>query len=125
MDIFCKIIKGEVPSKCLYEDEVVMVIMDVNPVSDGHSLVIPKKHYQDLYDIDNDTLLHIMKVARDISSMFYDRLGCDGITLDENNGSCQEVKHFHLHIIPKYDGRHRKEKDVEDVFNMIVEKESL
>ena len=65
MDIFCKIVNGEIPSKKLYEDEIVMVIMDVNPTSNGHSLIIPKKHYQDLFDIEEDVLNHIMKVAKE------------------------------------------------------------
>ena len=119
MDIFCKIIKGEIPRKKIYEDEVDMVIMDVNPRSNGHSLVIPKKHYQDLYDIDGDVLEHIMKVAKDISKMLTEKLGCDGITLEQNNGVCQEVKHFHLHLIPKYN--EGINMDIEEVFHKIAD----
>ena len=66
MDIFCKIIAGEIPGKKIFEDDTVMVIMDVNPVSNGHCLVIPKVHYQDLYDIDIKTLNHILSIARDV-----------------------------------------------------------
>lgn len=65
MDIFCKIVSGEIPTKKIFEDDTVMVIMDVNPVSDGHCLVIPKIHYRDLYDIDTQTLNHILGVAHD------------------------------------------------------------
>ena len=57
--VFCKIVNGDIPSKCLYEDELVMVIMDVNPSSNGHSLIIPKKHYKDLFDIDIVLLPHV------------------------------------------------------------------
>ncbi len=106
MDIFCRIIKGEIPSYKIYEDNEVLVIMDVNPRSNGHLLVISKKHYQDLFDIDQNTLNHILKVAKEMSNLLMDKLNCEGITLEQNNGISQEVKHFHLHIIPKY----KKEK---------------
>ena len=102
MDIFCKIINGEIPSKTIFEDEIIKVIMDVNPRSNGHLLVLPKTHYKDLWDIDTETLNHIMHKAKDLSSMLIEKLNCDGITLEQNNGISQEVKHFHLHIIPKY-----------------------
>lgn len=118
MDIFCKIINGEVPCKSIFEDDIVKVIMDVNPVSNGHCLVIPKKHYQDFFDIDRDVLIHIMDVARVISSLLIKKLGCEGITLEENNGISQEVKHFHLHIIPKYS--HSNKMDIEEVINKIM-----
>ena len=118
MDIFCKIINGEIPSKKIYEDDIVIVIMDVDPRSNGHVLIIPKKHYQDLYDIDNDTLNHIMKVSREISNKLVDKLGCPGVTLEQNNGIAQAVKHFHLHVIPRYEQDVKMELD--DVFNKIM-----
>ena len=121
MDIFCRIIMGEIPGKVIYEDELVMVILDVNPRSDGHSLIIPKKHYQDLYDIDNNVLAHIMEVAKKISQLLVEKLGCDGVTLEENNGCVQEVKHFHLHVIPRYHGKKVAQEDVEDVFHKLVD----
>lgn len=122
MDIFCKIINGEIPGKKVFEDDTVMVIMDVNPVSNGHCLVIPKVHYQDLYDIDIKTLNHILKIARDVSKILIEKLSCDGVTLVQNNGSIQEVKHFHLHLIPKYEGKDKVDLSIDDVFHKIVEK---
>lgn len=122
MDIFCKIIAGEIPGKKVFEDDTVMVIMDVNPVSNGHCLVIPKVHYQDLYDIDIKTLNHILKIARDVSKILIEKLSCDGVTLVQNNGSIQEVKHFHLHLIPKYEGKDKVDLSIDDVFHKIVEK---
>ena len=122
MDIFWKIIAGEIPGKKIFEDDTVMVIMDVNPVSNGHCLVIPKVHYQDLYDIDIKTLNHILKIARDVSKILMEKLSCDGVTLVQNNGSVQEVKHFHLHLIPKYEGKDKIDLSVDDVFHKIVEK---
>ena len=122
MDIFCKIIAGEIPGKKVFEDDTVMVIMDVNPVSNGHCLVIPKVHYQDLYDIDIKTLNHILKIVRDVSKILMEKFDCDGVTLVQNNGSVQEVKHFHLHVIPKYEGKDKVTLSVDDVFHKIVEK---
>ena len=119
MDIFCKIIKGEIPSKKLYEDELVMVIMDVNPRSNGHCLIVPKEHCQDLFDIEKDVLYHIIEIAKKIANMLIEKLGCDGISLEQNNGISQEVKHFHLHLIPKYS--EGKNMDIEDVFHKIVD----
>ena len=68
MDIFCKIINGEIPSYKLYEDEQVLVFLDINPNALGHTLIIPKKHYLDIYDINNETLIHIMEIARKIDT---------------------------------------------------------
>ena len=119
MDIFCKIVKGEIPSKRLYEDDMVMVIMDVNPMSNGHCLVIPKNHYQDLFDIEDEILNHIMKVARDMARKLEEKLGCEGMTIIQNNGISQEVKHFHLHLVPKYNSVTKM--DVEEVFHKIVD----
>ena len=122
MAIFCTIIAGEIPGKKVFEADTVMVIMDVNPVSNGHCLVIPKVHYQDLYDIDIKTLNHILKIARDVSKILMEKLSCDGVTLVQNNGSVQEVKHFHLHLIPKYEGKDKVDLSIDDVFHKIVEK---
>ena len=119
MDIFCKIVKGEIPSKKLYEDELVMVIMDVNPTSNGHSLVIPKEHYQDFFDIKREVLEHIMDVAKEMAIKLEEKLGCEGMTLIQNNGISQEVKHFHLHLVPKYNNS--KKMDIDEVFHKIVD----
>lgn len=119
MDIFCKITKGDIPSKKIYEDEKIIVILDVNPKSTGHCLIIPKSHYQDLYDITKDELNHILLIAKKISKLLIEKLNCEGITLEQNNGICQEVKHFHLHIIPKYNEEHKL--SIDEVFNKLVD----
>ena len=105
----------------MYEDEIVLVIMDVNPKSEGHCLVIPKNHYTDLYDINDDTLSHIMVISRKITSLLEKKLHCDGVTLEENNGCAQEVQHFHLHIIPKYKEKKKVQNEIEEVFHKIVD----
>lgn len=100
--LFCKIIAGDIPSYTIYEDDVVKCFLDINPDSNGHTLIIPKKHYLDLNKIDNDTLIHIMDVARKLRKALEEKLNIDGLTLIQNNGDIQEVKHFHLHLKPYY-----------------------
>ena len=100
--IFCKIINGDIPSYTIYEDEIVKIFLDVNPINNGHSLVVPKKHFTDINDIDLDTLTHIQKTVKELFKKYKENLNCDGITLVQNNEYGQEVKHYHLHIIPRY-----------------------
>ena len=119
MDIFCKIIDGEIPSKTIYEDDVVVVILDVNPRSNGHSLIIPKKHVLDFETIDEELLMNILKVAKNISKLVCNKLGADGYKLIQNNGLAQEVKHFHLHIIPVYNNE--KKMSIDEVYKKITE----
>ena len=103
--IFCKIISGEIPCMKLYEDDLVLAFLDVNPDSDGHTLIIPKNHYKDMFDIPTDTLSHIYDVAKKIMKELEEKLDCNGFSLLQNNGSVQEVKHYHLHIKPYYDDK--------------------
>ena len=102
MDIFCKIINNEIPSYKIYEDEKVLVFLDVNPSVNGHALIIPKKHYKDLYELDTETFSYIIEITKKIAKQLEEKLNADGITLVQNNGLYQEVKHFHLHIKPQY-----------------------
>lgn len=102
--IFCKIINGEIPCFKIYEDNIVLAFLDVNPDSDGHTLIIPKKHFTDLDDIDLDTLKSINEASKNIKNILEEKLGCVGISLLQNNGSAQEVKHYHMHLKPYYKG---------------------
>ena len=116
-DIFCKIIDGEIPSKRIYEDDKVIAFLDINPQANGHTLVIPKKHYKDIYDIDNETLIHIFDVAKVLSKKIVERLDATGVSFTQNNGDAQLVKHFHLHIIPYY--VNNELIDVNEIFNKL------
>lgn len=100
--IFCKIVNNEIPSMKIYEDDLVLAFLDINPDSMGHTLIIPKKHYKDLDDIEEETLNHILKIAKNLKLKLKEKLNCDGLTLVQNNGHIQEVKHFHLHLKPYY-----------------------
>ena len=115
--IFCKIANGEIPAKVIYEDEIVKVYLDINPIATGHTLIIPKKHFTDLDDIDLETINHIMKVAKDIKKLLEEKLGVKGIKIVQNNGILQDVKHYHLHLIP--DSSVPK-KDLDEVFELLT-----
>ena len=116
--IFCKIVNGEIPSYTLYEDDIVKVFLDVNPDTNGHTLIVPKKHYTDLFDIGDNTLMHIMNTAKKINQLLSDKLHTDGLTLVQNNGLKQEVKHFHLHLKPQYKNE-GKLLSVEEIYKKI------
>ena len=103
--IFCKIANGEIRSFKVYEDDVVYAFLDANPDSDGHTLIVPKKHFTDLDDIDLESLTAINKAAKEIKILLEEKLNCDGISLLQNNGDVQEVKHYHLHLKPYYNNK--------------------
>ena len=102
--IFCKIANGEIPSKTIYEDENFRVILDLGPATKGHALILPKEHYANLFELPEDTAAAAMKVAKKLSTQMVENLGADGLNLVQNNGEVagQTVKHFHLHLIPRY-----------------------
>lgn len=116
--IFCEIANKKIPSKIIYEDDVVISYLDINPDSNGHTLIIPKKHYTDLVDIDDATLSHIMSVARNLKKLLEDKLKIDGLTLIQNNGDVQEVKHYHLHLKPYYNEM-QDILPIDDIYNKI------
>jgi len=117
--LFCKIINGDIPSYTIYENEYVKCFLDINPVQDGHTLIIPKKHFLDINDIDEEYLNNILKASKVVVKLLEEKLKPNGIRLVQNNGVLQEVKHFHLHVIPNYKETKEKKK-VEDIFNIIT-----
>lgn len=116
--IFCKIVKGEIPSYKIYEDENVLAFLDINPVSVGHTLIIPKNHTLDLETIEEEEINRIMICAKKISKLLMEKLGAQGYSLTQNNGIAQEVKHYHLHIIPRY--QKKQNLSVEEAFEKIT-----
>jgi len=117
--VFCKIINGEIPCYKIYENEYILAFLDINPNSNGHTLVIPKKHFKDISDIDINTLTHVMEGVRDVKNLLENKLDMDGITLVQNNGDIQEVKHLHFHLKPYY--KDNKLIEVEEVYKKIEE----
>lgn len=103
--MFCKIIKNEIPSFKIYEDDFVFSFLDIKPVTKGHALVIPKKHSENIFDIDEDFLQKVIVAGKHVSEMLKKSLNPDGIRLSQSNGKAagQEIMHFHLHIIPRYE----------------------
>ena len=102
--IFCKIAADEIPSRKIYEDKDLIAIMDLNPTSKGHSLIIPKEHCTNIYDIDEDIAAKVMKTAKKLATKMTVALNCDGFNLLQNNGETagQTMFHFHMHLIPRY-----------------------
>ena len=105
--IFCKIIKGDIPSFKVYEDEIFIAILDRFPASKGHTLIIPKNHHKDIFELPQREAEAIYPLAKNLASKIKERFDADGINIVQNNGEAagQTVDHFHLHIIP------RKNKD--------------
>jgi len=101
--IFCKIIKDELPSKTIYEDELIKVIMNINPSSNGHLLILPKEHYVNIMDIKEEIITHSFRVTKEkLYPLLKEKLNCEGLTISENNELGQEIRHFHIHLTPRY-----------------------
>lgn len=102
--IFCKLAGGEIPTATLYEDDDFRVILDANPAAKGHALIIPKEHYANLYELDDELAAKVMVLAKKMITKLTDILGCDGYNIVQNNGEAagQTVFHFHLHMIPRF-----------------------
>ena len=117
MCVFCKIVNNELSSYTLFEDKIIKVLMDINPRSNGHVLIVPIKHYENLKDIDLETLNHINVIIKKMYKLINKKLNPDGITLLQNNGLGQDIKHYHMHMIPKYENS--KLKDIKEVFEIL------
>lgn len=104
--IFCKIARGDIPSKTVYEDEDFRVILDMNQAIKGHMLIIPKQHYKNLYELPDDLAAKAMVLAKKLAMASQEALSTDGLNLLQNNGECagQSVMHFHLHVLPRKAG---------------------
>ncbi len=104
--IFCKISAGEIPSATLYEDDNFRVIFDVGPASKGHALILPKKHFDDVFSMDEETASKVFVVASKVAKAMKKVLNFDGMNIVQNNGTIagQTVFHFHMHLIPRYKG---------------------
>ena len=124
--IFCKIVNNEIPSLTIYEDDLIKVFLDINPTTNGDLLVIPKKHYTNILDIDKNLWNHLLEIIQKFYPILKEKLGCEGLTLVQNNEYGQEIKHFHLHLTPRYSNDHIKNEsnkeilvDINDVFEQL------
>lgn len=102
--IFCKIINGDIPSKKIYEDDICLVILDISQATKGHMLVIPKTHYQNIIECDEETNKHLFSIAKKMAQRTLDVLKADGVNIlvNTNEVAGQSVFHFHIHVIPRY-----------------------
>jgi diadenosine tetraphosphate (Ap4A) HIT family hydrolase len=105
--IFCKIAQHKAAANIVYEDDLVFAFMDIDPITDGHTLVIPKKHIPDIHSLDEKTGSRIMKVSKLLADVIKTEFKFDGIMIMEVNGPFQDVPHFHMHVF----GRN-KDKDI-------------
>ena len=97
--IFCKIVNKEIPCTKIYEDENFLTFLDIQPVSDGHLLVIPKKHITWMQDADDETVSEIFKLSKKLMLAIKSGIGCDYVQLSIVG---KDVPHFHIHLIPRY-----------------------
>lgn len=102
--IFCKIANGEIPSATLYENDEFRAILDLGPANKGHTLILPKKHYADLFEMPDELAAKAVVLAKKLMPAMKKALDCDGFQLVQNNGETagQTVFHYHLHVIPAY-----------------------
>ena len=104
--IFCAIAAGEIPSFKVYEDDLALAYLDINPFSKGHTLVIPKAHAAGLLDADDRMLSELVLRVKKVAAHIKEKLGCDGFNILQNNGEAagQTVRHIHFHIVPRWNG---------------------
>src|SRR5690554_5756674 len=104
MCVFCKIVAGEIPSYKVYEDDDILAFLDVAQVTSGHVLVIPKKHYQNIFELDDEISQKIFVVTVRIAKKLQENLKINNLNIINNNGkkAGQEVDHYHLHLLPRY-----------------------
>lgn len=118
--IFCKIVDGSIKAQTIYEDDKVKVFLDANPVTNGHMLIIPKEHYTDVNDMPDELLIYEQHIAKKMFKLLKEKLNVEGLTLVQNNEYGQAIKHYHLHLIPRYD-KDNIDFVHEDIRNLIEE----
>lgn len=123
--IFCEIANGNIPSNTIYEDDLVRVILDINPLSCGHALVLPKEHSKSFLETDEAMRNHVFEVAQKMANRLVDVLNADGINIlaNCNEAAGQTVDHFHVHLIPRY--KDNPEKDGFSFVENHIEKPDL
>ncbi len=120
--IFCKIVEGQIPCYKVFEDEEVLAFLDITPATKGHTLIIPKAHFENIFDIPEGLLARISKVAQILAQEFENKLKADGFNLIQSSKehAQQEVDHFHMHLLPRYAGdkmdlwKTKKDHPIED-----------
>ena len=128
--IFCKIANKEIPGKIVYEDDLCLAFLDLSQTTNGHTLVVPKTHYQNILDVDKEVLSHLIKVIKKLTNQIITNLDAKGanVLTNANEVAGQTVMHFHIHIIPRYNETDQikidftdrsQEVDLDNIFNKI------
>ncbi len=133
MSIFKKIIDREIPAYIVYEDDLVIAFLDISQVTKGHTLVVPKKKYETIFDLDEDIAAHLFKIVVKVSKALKKAFQADGLNVVNNNlkAAYQEIFHYHIHLIPRYygddyyikgvnHGKDYSQKDFEDLRVSVV-----
>jgi len=105
--IFCRIAQKQAPASCVYEDEKVMAFLDVRPLNEGHTLVIPKEHYETIFEIPEELITYLHGIVKRVSFAVKKAAKADGINIFQQNGKTagQEIFHLHVHVVPRYEGQ--------------------
>lgn len=129
MCVFCKIVKGEIPAYTLYEDDLVMAFLDISQATIGHTLVVPKEHYENIFALNDDIAKHLFATSIKIAKRLKERLDISNLNIINNNGPLagQTVSHFHIHLLPRYDDdkmviNYSSNKLSTEQFNELLEK---
>ena len=128
--IFCKIANKEIPGKIVYEDDLCLAFLDLSQTTNGHTLVVPKTHYQNILDVDKEVLSHLIKVTKKLTNQIITNLDAKGanVRTNANEVAGETVMHFHIHIIPRYNETDQikidftdrsQEVDLDNIFNKI------
>lgn len=102
--VFCKILKGEIPSQSVYEDDKVTAFLDINPVNAGHTLIIPRQHYANFAETPDEVLAYMTKIAKKITPAILEAVSAPAFNVTFNSGpeAGQVVHHVHMHVIPRH-----------------------
>lgn len=129
MCIFCDIIEGKIPSYTFYEDDTLKAFLDISQVTKGHTLVVPKVHYDNFLECDSETMKHVMEVAQTLGKSITHKLNANGMNIlsNINEVAGQSVNHFHVHLIPRYDEndacvikfKESEEQNLEELTNIL------
>ena len=130
--IFCKIINGEIPCYKVYEDDKVLAFLDISQASKGHTLIVPKIHYANMLECDEETVAYMYKIANKLGNQIVNSLGAKGMNIltNINEVAGQTVKHFHIHLLPRYNDEdgvkidfissNPSKEDLESVLKLII-----
>ncbi|MBI2076394.1 MAG: HIT family protein [Candidatus Aenigmarchaeota archaeon] len=132
--LFCKIVKGEIPSKKVYEDSNTLAFLDINPANPGHTLVMPKKHAENIFDVEEDSLKSTISIVKEMAAAVKEKMNAAGVNVVQNNGKYagQLVNHVHFHVIPRFENDNviisykrvqLTEKELDDVAKKLLQKQ--